>query len=554
MVSLIQKQSRFILIAALSVFVLALMLHRLTLGVDFSDESYHIATAYHFFLGAKAFVDELYIIQSFAFVTSPLFSLLIGTDPSLDGIVIKMRLVFLAFQFLVSCALFFAVRQRFSVTTSFLACVFFFVYVPMNLFSLFYVTLGVGFLSLGMVFCFLANSNTRPAWLLSLAGASLALASCSHPVMFLPSGYLFGSVLWRCCKKPRYYFYPLILMIIFFLLVGTAIFLKYQFSVGDYLNSFKGFRPVLWNFQRVISSLTTLTVPGPLTPLLFLLAGFLALTKPQVDGNKSYLEMFFAIVFPIVIFFHCRSSQGGLGPCGYVMLIFYFSPFLCRHSSPDLTRSFFLAFWVPAMLTSLGLSFASFSGPSSTSAGFLPALPLGIAFLLQISSGKKLPNPRFIFSNVHGLVFLFLMIIFLRGLYGSAFQEAELSDLHYKVRSGPFRGLQTTSVKQQFIEELQETLHTYLPTEGKIVFSCFFPAGYLLTRLIPNHTFLYTVPTLSTIPESTEVVVRLYDETYTRLGIWPQQCEPLTETISSSKGILIKKEGYEIWVRNNVKK
>jgi hypothetical protein len=231
------------------------------------------------------------------------------------------------------------------------------------------------------------------------------------------------------------------------------------------------------------------------------------------------------------------------------MVLFYLSPFFCGYYFPGFLKNYFFAFWIPGLITSLGLSFASLSGPSSTSAGFLVALPWSVAFLLGATQecAKKI---RFQFASVLPSVMIaMLFIIFLRALYGGFYQESYLPRLTERVKSGPFKGLRTTSVRRDIIERFQKTLRDTLPSKGKIVFSCFFPAGYLMTSLTPNHYFLYSNIELVEISPLTDFVVKLDDGIYQRIEIWPHYCEHLVERIGGNTGKVLKTEDSEIWIR-----
>lgn len=80
MTTLPRKASRtqVTLLAGLTVAVLALCYARLFFGVDFLDEAFYAAIPYRFVLGARPFVDELNISQTFAFLTYPLVRLYVS--------------------------------------------------------------------------------------------------------------------------------------------------------------------------------------------------------------------------------------------------------------------------------------------------------------------------------------------------------------------------------------------------------------------------------------------------------------------------------------------
>jgi len=530
-------------------FVLFLVLgYRATLGVDFTDESYHLANAYKFFLGAIPFKDELFSAQGFALLTKPIVSTLINLTGSTAGIVLKMRWAFLCFQFLISLFLFSVLKRTFSTASALAASLSYFCFVPMNLFSLFYVTLGVGFLALGMGCFYLASQSQKPSTAFFLGSFALALSFIAHPVMAIPISVIAALISWPLDKNG---FKRLLLFSTSFLFLVAVFFVIYGFSPLDWLRAVQGSRHYnaeignVWGFPRLLLALKTLVMWGPWLSFILIIFGFLvfATYRNQAVGKYQFIAL---VLLPLFIFFNSRMSAGGIGPAGYLLSLGWLSFILVWSTVPlPEAKRFLLWFLLPAAAATLAMSFTSNSGVSSTSTGFLPILPVAL-LLLSSAIQKSFPKSSFFKPYLGSIVILFFLLIFVRGTFQSAFKEPRFSELKHPISAGPFQGLKTSQFRKDFIEKLHTHLNQLKDNKKSILFTCFFPAGYLLTDLKPGYFFVWGAPGNGNNLFDSELLVRVFDKTYPLLGISSQSCQPLQDEVSGKKGQLVKEEFYEI--------
>lgn len=533
----------------LTLLLVLLLGHRATLGVDFTDESYHIANAYKFFLGGIPFKDELFSAQGFALLTKPVLSIFISLTGSTEGLVLKMRWAFLLFQFFVSLFLFSVFRRFFSASLAMAACLTYFCFVPMNLFSLFYVTLGVGFLGIGMGCFYLASRKKEPSKELVLGSFASALSFIAHPVMALPIALMASLISWPFNKNG---IKKLLTFSLSFLFLIAIFFISYGFSPNDWLQAVQGSRQYnaglgnVWGYQRILFALKTMLMTGPCLGFILVTLGLLFLNTIN-KASESTTQFVLLIIFPVLMFLNSRTSAGGVGPAGYLLSLGWLSFILIWSTlSREEAKRVLTWFLLPAATATLAMSFTSNSGVASTSTGFLPIVPLSL--ILFISAVQK-ATPKSLFGlkpYLNLIITVVFVFFFIRSTFQSAFKEPSFSDLTHPISSGPFRGLKTNRFKKDFIEQLQNQLSQLKETKHRILFTCFFPAGYLLTDLTPGYFFIWGAPGNGSNLFDSEILVRVFDDSYPLLGISNQTCQPLKEEVLGKKGRILREKYYEI--------
>lgn len=539
-----------------------LLIDRLKIGIDLGDESYYIALAQRFAHGDKPFRDEMFITQSFSILTWPVFYLIEKFSGTTQGIILKMRLFFIGFQSCIAIGLFVFLKRTFSVPVAWFSSLSYVTLVPFGLFGLGYSNLGIGLLTLSM-FCFAwVKEVSASSWWLALGGFFGGLSLVAHPGMAAPLGISILALTWKIGRSGN--FFPRTLIGPLFILATTALmfFLNgvtwsdYWRAVQamNYTNQAMGSNHGFVRFWAVVQGIVSIS---PFNFLFFTWGLWSFYEYHEVKGG-FWRKVFWLGSFFILLFFTCRTSQGGLGVLGYCHVIGWCCLLLLAQG-PAERRTWILSLWLPSFIGMLTLSNLSNSGLSSGAVAFQPLLPLTLCLLsepLLLAVSRK--NSRwapFLGMSV-ALLFIFLE---LRSLMGTAYRENNYGALTERVGSGAFQGLKTTQLKKNFIEQLQADLARYESVGGRIEFTCFFPAGYLLSQQNAGTPSVWTTPMLGypryealikqILPELS-VKVRLYDETYSKLDIWPQQCAPLKNTDLGKPAELIKREGYELLVAN----
>ncbi|NBW99090.1 hypothetical protein EBR03_05915 [bacterium] len=551
-----------LIIVFLTVLCGWLVIDRLKIGIDLGDESYYIALAQRFAHGDQPFRDEMFITQSFSMLTWPIFYLIEKLSGTTQGIILKMRLVFIGFQSIIAMGLFVFLKRTFSVPVAWFSSLSYIFLVPFGLFGLGYSNLGIGLLTLSLICLACVEEVPASTWLLALGGFLGGLSIVAHPGMAAPLGISILVITWKIGRSgsffPKALIAPLVVLattaLVFFL--NGVTWLDYWWAVQamNYTNQAMGSNQGVIRFLAVVRGIVSLS---PFN-FLFFTWGLWSLFEYREGKGSFWRKGLWLGSFFILLFFTCRTSQGGLGVLGYCHVIGWVCLLLLAQGSAE-RRKWILSLWLPCFMGMLTLSNLSNSGLSSGAVAFQPLLPLTLCLLSEplLSAVSKKNNGWASFLGMSvALLFIFLEF---RSLMGTAYRENNYRALTERVEMGAFQGLKTTQAKKKFIEQLQADLARYESVAGRIEFTCFFPAGYLLSPQNAGTPSVWTTPMLGypryealikkILPELS-VKVRVYDETYSKLDIWPQQCEPLKETDLTKPAKLIKREGYELLVAN----
>jgi hypothetical protein len=163
-------------------------------------------------------------------------------------------------------------------------------------------------------------------------------------------------------------------------------------------------------------------------------------------------------------------------------------------------RRLFLAVWVPALLAGFATAWSSNNGAVNFGVGFLPAIFVTTAFLvwaLEDAAAGEL-------SVVPALVLPALLL----ALGWAVYRDGPVSTLDATVSSGPYAGLQTSLNKKLFLEEMSRDLDR-VSVHCRIVFFRDFPGGYLLSHS-PADTNSAWIATISPTKS------KAYQETFLR--------------------------------------
>jgi MFS family permease len=140
-------------------------------------------------------------------------------------------------------------------------------------------------------------------------------------------------------------------------------------------------------------------------------------------------------------------------------------------------RRLFAAVWVPALAAGLASALSSNNGGVNFGVGFVPAIFVTTAFLvwaLDDAGAARL-------AVVPAVVVPVLLLV----LGWPVYRDEPVSRLDATVSSGPYAGLRTSVNKKLWLEEISRDLERLSP-ECRIVFLRDFPAGYLLSHSRPD--------------------------------------------------------------------
>jgi hypothetical protein len=129
--------------------VIGLTYWRLYYGIDFTDESYYVAVPFRLVLGARPFVDETAVAQQLAAILIYPFVRAYYAVAGQTGIVLFLRHLQFLFSLTVALAVVFALRSVLETRRAVLVGLAVVAFVPFNIHSLSYNTLGGGLFTAG---------------------------------------------------------------------------------------------------------------------------------------------------------------------------------------------------------------------------------------------------------------------------------------------------------------------------------------------------------------------------------------------------------------------
>ena len=198
-----------ILLASLALLAAACFV-RAFYGFDWSDETYYTALPYRYAMGDRLFSDGWEIHQLSVMFTLPLIRLfLLCSGGTTAGIMLYMRLLFVAFQFVTALFLFFSLRRRYGQVVAALIAAIALMFAHFALPNFSYDTLVILFSFWSVGFLARAMDGRSPCVSAGFCGLFYAFAVQSYPQYV--TSFLFFLLFWilrerrlrRCRQRDR---------------------------------------------------------------------------------------------------------------------------------------------------------------------------------------------------------------------------------------------------------------------------------------------------------------------------------------------------------------
>jgi hypothetical protein len=466
------------------VFVAALVVievtyWRLFYGVDFTDESYYVAVSYRLVHGARPFVDETAVVQQLvAILIYPLVRVYYAAAGT-TGIVLFVRHLQFLFSLAVCLAVVLGLRPVLEIRRATLVGLAAVAFVPFDIHSVSYDTLGCGLFAAGCLLGFLSLREPDRRGTRVLAGLCHGLAVFVYPTLIgaVVVCYVLRLALARGRARRDTLAYdlpalalPLVGMTALFASVGLHRVLgDFRHSRTSSVRHADPHKLVLlatheWHTLRLwfllLPALALLAVAWHRSRLLTcgaLLALPLLVLPPDLDSYTASLEYvahygWLALPLLVVVRQHPGATQ------------------------------LFVVCWLPALLAGVTTGYTSSNGGVSVGIGFFPATIVTSAFLIWAFEERGIA--------VAPTLTVIALLLFFEAV--PVYRDGALSTLRARVAEGPYAGLATTDGKRALLARLRVDLGD-LGTSCGILFIDDFPAGYLLTRARPDTNSAWTV-------------------------------------------------------------
>jgi hypothetical protein len=445
--------------------LVALAYWRLYYGIDFTDESFYVAVPYRFVLGAKPYVDELSVTQTNTGILLYPFVWAYHRVAGRTGIVLFVRHLHFLLALGVGGATFVSLRRLLGFTAATVVAAIAFLFVPFDIPSVSYDSLGSGLFTAGCLLGFLSRRDPRVR---VPAGLCLGLAAFAYPPLIVAvvcaCALRLVVVRGRRLADLLGFVAPALLVPIGGMGALAAAFGLHRI-VDDYRLSAAnlgeaGGIPKL----RQIATHEWTTFPYWYAVLAALCV--VALTWRRVPRVAA------AVVALLPLAFVPRDVHSYSASLDYVAHFGWLAvPLLFGLRRDRELSALFALVWVPALVGGVTTAYSSANGGVNFGVGFFPAAIVAVA--LAVRAAGQLGGP----TIAPAVVTCALLGVF--GLV-PVYRDSSLRQLDARVHGGPYAGLVTSRRKRAFLERLDRDLASV--TSGcRISFFADFPAGYLLT-------------------------------------------------------------------------
>ncbi len=392
-----------------------------------------------------------------------------------DGVVLFVRHLQFLLSLLVGGAVFLSLRVLKSGSAALLCASTAVAFVPFDIHSLSYNTIGGGLFAAGLLLAYLPPGR---AWLV-VAGVCHGLAVFAYPSLAAAVIVCFGL---RIALEPARWRRELVAYGAPAFVVAAAAFGSILAEAGphdvltgyrrssDYLGHAGGIGKVgdvfshegstlhfwwlvlpallllgvLWFTRRRLASIVLLLLP------LLVLPGSLhdSFDSPPYTATLEYVAHYGALALPLLVLVWPRAEA----------------------------RRLFVAVWVPSLVAGFATAYSSNNGAVNFGIGFFPATLVTTVFLLWAieDAGFALA------ALLPAMVVPVLLVVF----GGQIYRDGPFSNMT-TAAAGPYAGIRTSLNKKLFLDQFRRDLARHAP-DCRIAFFRDFPAGYLLARQEPD--------------------------------------------------------------------
>jgi len=478
------------------VFGVSATVWRVFYGADFLDESLYAAIAYGFATGARPFIDQVDPHQTAALLVAPYVKLHLALVGDTTGIMLSLRLLWLALNGTTAALWFFLLRKLLDWRLALVAAVCGFAMMPYMIPAPSYNTLAVMFGAMGLSIIGLVVLGSGRTWMLTAAGVLLGLAAFAYPTLVLSSLLAVGGVWWltRSGRKTALVAAgglgtaAVLLLYLAPYLSGVPTVLEWSRALGSSVGWFG------LGTGGVLGKVLSVFVDGSVSAMkhfslyIVIAVGVLGVLRQHVPWPlAALLVVSLPFALPSVV---AETATRTLLVAASVLLAalvvaFTTRPLPKQQTSPSLR--FFRFTLLYGLLSGVLLSATSSNGSLFLGMGAATVLAPSLCVLFQrlLESFEESPTTR----DYSAIVSVSLSAFMLIGLvfYNStgAYLDLPPRELKRLVKSGPHAGLMTTPANAEGSEALWSKMQEVSIRSDRVLSYEGFPAGYLFTEAEP---------------------------------------------------------------------
>lgn len=467
----------------------AVLLIKTRYSFCWSDETFYASTTDRFLKGDGIFLHEWFPTQLVSLILMPFQAAFTAVTGSSDGVLLFFRVCYVVYSFMLSIIIYYILKKDYREFTALNCALFFLFYAHLNIATMSYYTLSVGFYLLAMLLIYHAMHHSPSAFrqYYILAGISFALSVICLPTMAV--AYFPCAVLLVLCsakqKKLRPVF-PYTLIGICALAVVTMLFILSRVRFTDLIDNLpyilsdeEHTTSLVYPFKKFFISIHE--VYGRFAYGSYLLSAFCLLFGRKLPPKgKIILAVIDTVLFAVFFVF-------SIGHTGYISTAIILFALPLYFMTEKRNKSLFFLLYIAGLVFAMVFSYSS--------NGYLYIMTLGhsisavgaICFLhdfcSETASDKDFQAAGMILSvlclAVTGITVVQTMTLRMVNIY----RDAPLTELTEKITQGPAAGLYTTPEHRESYDEIYAAIQEYANTEGNIFFTKLMPWGYLATDM-----------------------------------------------------------------------
>lgn len=454
-----------------------------------SDETFYASTTNRFLQGDGIFLHEWFPTQLVSLILMPFQSAFTTITGSSDGVILFFRICYVIYAFLLSIIIYRILVNDYKPFTALCCSLFYLFYAHLNIATMSYYTLSVGFYLLAMLLIYhgLNHSPIIFRRIYILAGISFAASVICLPTMAV-AYFLCAALLVLCSirKKALRSIFPYTLIGICLLALVTMLFILSRVSMMDLIHNLpyilsdeEHTTSLVYPFKKFFISIHE--VYGSFTYASYALILFCLLLGRKISEKvKIVLTILDTILFLAFFVF-------SIGHTGYISTALILFALPLYFMTEKRNCSLFFLLYLAGLVFSMVFSYSS--------NGYLYIMTLGhsisaigaICFLrdymTEISANWDSKAAAQILSIVCVTVTMIVVFQTMTLRMVNIYRDAPMNELTEKITQGPAKGLYTTLEHKESYDEIYTAIQEYANDDGYIFFTKLMPWGYLATDM-----------------------------------------------------------------------
>ena len=451
-------------------------LYRTFFGINFFDEPFYAALPFRFLYGQKLFVQDFTLAQTFAIPIYPFIKIHSLLFQGTEYLILFLRFCHWSLNLGLEMFLFYLLRREIPSAIALIITVSAGLFLPGNIPTLSYNTMGTLFLTLGLFTSFYAFYSNRSS-LYFISGIGMGLCALTY-VTFISIALLVGiQVAISNRKNSNFLFYALGMLLV---LLGPTLIMITRLDTLHV--SFAISKEYGYSSNKIISMIVVLHKFFPkkvLGPAFLFSLGFYISWKA-----KHLLRFIFILSIPIFAFVLSELSTQRWPAYPFYLSILGIIPFFTIHRTTSV-NALMTRIFIPSFIAGLVAALTSALGSLNAQVGLIPAVLVSLIFIYFAMSQAPKSVSRL------SPIFLALPVIFAMVSPITIWDESPMGQLTEKVNRGPYRGLYTSPAKKSYLDTVSTALLSSLTTKGPLLIYPNFTAGYLIAGISPASGLLW---------------------------------------------------------------